>query len=247
MTINYEINPPKIHELDTTSQDVLLEKTIERVSEIAKFCDGIHVTESVLGIKRLSPIITGGVLKRLYPKLKITVSMRTMDRDINAIENFVDEVIASKLDGILVLKGDPSKDNPMDSGLAPSHIVRYLREKKFADKTRLFLSIHNKPDFDKIKKKIDAGPVGFVTQVVHSVKEVSRICDRLSPEGFQIIPIVLLPSEKNTKSANFLNLDWSNYIDEPGEFIRKIHNIAGDVLITSPNDFGFAKKILKQL
>ena len=249
MTINYEINPPKVHEKEFLPEEVnsLLEKTIQRVSDIAKFCDGIHVTESVLGTKRLSPIITGSVLKKLHPHLKITVSMRVIDKDIDTIERYVDDVVAANLDGILVLKGDPSKDDPVDSGLAPSHVVRYLHEKNYAEKIRLFLSIHNNPNFEKIKRKIDAEPVGFVTQVIHSAKQVVRICDELKPKGFQIVPIVLLPSEKNVKSAEFLELDWSGYKDRVSEFIHEIHEISGDVLITSPNDFGFAKEVLSKL
>lgn len=249
MTINYEINPPKVHEKEFSIQEAneLLEKTIQRVSDIAKYCDGIHITESVLGMRRLSPIITGSILKKLHPDLKITVSMRVIDKDIDGVERFVDDAIGANLDGILVLKGDPSKENPTDSGLAPSHVIRYLHEKNYADKIRLFLSIHNNPNFEKVKRKIDVKPVGFVTQVVHSVEQVSRICNELKPKGFQIVPIVLIPSEKNVKSAEFLNLNWSNYKDKITDFIHEIHDIAGDVLITSPNDFGRAKEVLEKL
>ena len=45
MTIRYEINPPKIS--DPPSRIQLLD---ERIEQISKFCDGIHVTDSVLGI-----------------------------------------------------------------------------------------------------------------------------------------------------------------------------------------------------
>ena len=249
MTINYEINPPKVHEKEFSPQeiDALLEKTVQRVSDIAKFCDGIHITESVLGARRLSPIITGNVLKKLHPDLKITVSMRVIDKDIDAIEQYVNDVIAANLDGILVLKGDPSQTNPIDSGLAPSHVVRYLHEKNYAEKIRLFLSIHNNPNFEKIKRKVEAKPIGFVTQVIHSIQQVSRICEELKPKGFQIVPIVLLPSEKNVKSAEFLKLNWSSYEGNLKEFIHEVHDIAGDVLLTSPNDFGFAKEVLGKL
>ena len=86
-----------------------------------------------------------------------------------------------------------------------------------------------------------------MTQVIHSAKQVVRISNELKPKGFQIIPIVLLPSEKNVKSTEFLELDWSGYKDRVSEFIHEIHEISGDVLITSPNDFGFAKEVLSKL
>jgi len=57
----------------------------------------------------------------------------------------------------------------------------------------------------------------------------------------------LLPTEKNENSAKFLELDWSGYKENPANFIKQIHSISGDVLITSPNDFAFAKETLKKI
>ena len=54
MTIRYEINPPKVS--DPPSRIELLD---ERIEQISKFCDGIHVTDSVLGIERISPLLIG--------------------------------------------------------------------------------------------------------------------------------------------------------------------------------------------
>ena len=250
MTIVYEINPPKVPKGESLSADKidsLLSKLKERVSDISKSCDGIHLTESVLGISRVSPIITADILRREHPHLQITISMRVIDKDLKAIENYVDDAISAKVDGILVLKGDPSQDNPMDSGLAPSQVVKHLEEKNYSGKIKLFLSLPNNPNFDKIKKKVDAMPVGFMTQVIHSVEQVKRICDELKPKGFRIMPCILIPSDKNSKSAEFLKLDWSSYKDRINEFINEIHQISGDVLITSPNDFGFAKEVLGKL
>jgi homocysteine S-methyltransferase len=56
-----------------------------------------------------------------------------------------------------------------------------------------------------------------------------------------------LPTEKNESSAKFLELDWSGYKENPAKFIKEIHRIAGDVLITSPNDFAFAKDTLHKI
>ncbi|MEK6864962.1 MAG: 5,10-methenyltetrahydrofolate synthetase, partial [Thermoproteota archaeon] len=88
---------------------------------------------------------------------------------------------------------------------------------------------------------------GFMTQVIHSTEQVQRISNKLRTRGFRIIPCILLPTEKNENSAKFLELDWSGYKENPANFIRQIHNIAGDVLITSPNDFTFAKETLKKI
>jgi len=248
MAIIYEINPPKIPEGIKVSNDEiksLLSKLVQRVSEISALCDGIHVTDSVLGTRRVSALTTGKILKTNHPNLQITISMRVRDNDMDSIKQIVQEAI--DLDGILVLKGDPSKENPTDSGLIPSYVVKQLNELGYGKKTNFFLSLPSNPDFEKIQKKITATPRGFMTQVIHSTEQVQRISDKLRPRGFRIIPCILLPTEKNDSSAKFLELDWSGYKENPANFIRQIHDIAGDVLITSPNDFAFAKKTLEEI
>lgn len=249
MAIIYEINPPKIPEENTSSDELnaLVSKQLLRVSEISNFCDGVHVTDSVLGTKRVSALSMGKLLKKGHPDLQITISLRVRDKDMNLIKNIVQESIEAKLDGILVLQGDPSKENPIDLGLIPSKVVKELNQLGFAEKTNFFLSLPSDPNFEKIHMKITAAPIGFMTQVIHSVQQVQRISNKLKPEGFRIIPCVLLPSVKNESSAKFLELDWSGYKENPAKFIKEIHNIAGDVLVTSPNDFAFAKETLKNI
>jgi homocysteine S-methyltransferase len=249
MAVIYEINPPKIPEDNTSDDEInsLLTKLLQRVSDISALCDGIHVTDSVLGTRRVSALTTGKLLKINHPHLQITISMRVRDKDMNLIKQIVQEVIDVGLDGILVLKGDPSKENPTDSGLIPSNVVKQLNELDYGKKTNFFLSLPSNPNFEKIQKKITAAPKGFMTQVIHSVEQVQRISDELRRRGFRIIPCILLPTEKNENSAEFLELDWSNYKENPVNFIKQIHSIAGDVLITSPNDFAFAKETLKKI
>ncbi|MCA9820399.1 MAG: methylenetetrahydrofolate reductase [Nitrosarchaeum sp.] len=245
--IIYEINPPKIPEgKDESSLEVkkLLDNMIQRISNINSKCDGIHITDSVLGTRRIPPLVVGEIIKIRHPHLQITTSLRVRDKDMDKIKQEVQKSINLGLDGILVLKGDPSKDSSYDSGLIPSKVVQNLNSMELAEKTNLFLSLPSNPNFDKIQKKISAAPSGFMTQVIHSVKQVERISERLRPEGFRIIPCLLLPSEKNVKSASFLNLDWSEYANEPINFIKEVHHIAGDVLLTSPNDFAYAQDIL---
>lgn len=250
MTIIYEINPPKIPEgMNESSAEIvsLLEKLQQRVSEVSSLCGGIHITDSVLGTKRVSALTTGKILKNNHPHLKITISMRVRDRSMDEIKSIVKESIELGLDGILVLKGDPSKSNSFDSGLIPSKVVKELNKSEFAGKTNFFLSLPSNPNFDKIQKKIDSVPSGFMTQVIHSSNQVRRIAEKLKIRGFRVIPCVLLPSEKNEGSAKFLNLDWSEYKENPAGFIKEIHQIAGDVLITSPSDFAFARETLQKL
>jgi len=242
MTIRYEINPPKTS--DPTSRIELLDTRIEQISN---FCDGIHVTDSVLGIERISPLIIGTEIKQKYPKLNVTISLRVIDKTISQITDFVDAAIRANLDGILVLMGDPSPDNDYKSEIVPSFAVNSLVKNGFGEKINLYLSLPSKPNFEKISKKVNSTPNGFVTQVIHDSSQVKRIHDYLNPKSFKIIPCLLFPSPKNSRSAEFLKLDWSNYENDFSSFVLEIESITGDILLTSPNDFKGALDFLTRL
>ena len=74
-----------------------------------------------------------------------------------------------------------------------------------------------------------------MTQVIQNIDQVKTLEENL--KGYSVIPIVLYPSEKNEKSAKFLGLDLESYSQEFEELLKKSHEITGDVLVTSPNDF----------
>lgn len=249
MTFRYEVNPPKIIP-DKISQNELqtsLSELKERVSKISKSCNGIHITDSVLGIPRVSPTTLATLIRKEDKEIEITTSLRVRDRNLTSLIQLVSDSILLGINGILILKGDAPPNGPKDSGLIPSQAVMKLKELGFANHVEFFLSIPNNPDFNKIEKKLDAEPTGFITQVIHSEEQVQRIVDKLAPQGFKIIPCILLPSKKNSKAAEFLGLDWSNYEENVIDFIKKIHDLAGNVLITSPNDFANANKTLSDL
>ncbi|MDE1829851.1 MAG: 5,10-methenyltetrahydrofolate synthetase [Thaumarchaeota archaeon] len=250
MTIIYELNPPKVIQ-DTVLSHKELQESVEKfkvkAAKVSKVCNGIHVTDSVLGIPRISPITAGFFVKNSNNKIKISASVRVRDRNHTSITQTVCDAILLNLNGVLIIKGDPPPTGPKDSRLVPSEVVKQFNEQGFNKKIDLYLSISGNPNFDKIHKKIEAQPKGFVTQVISSVDQVTSIVDKLRPQGFRIIPCVLLASELNQKSAKMLNLDWSGYSKDMTGFVKQVHKIAGDVLLSSPNDFKGALTLLKDL
>ena len=241
MTIRYEANPPKI--LPNVNTDESIKKFVDKIKTISKKCDAIHLTENVLGHKRVSPIKIGEIIKKEIPDIPITVSLRVRDKDENEIEKFVDKCISIGITGILIIMGDPSQTKSSDSGLIPSAVISNLKKKKYDSKIELYLSISNKPNFSKIGKKLRANPKGFMTQVVQNIQQVQNLSDNL--KQFSIIPIILFPSEKNQKSADFLGLNLSEYSKEFDKFVKETYKITGDILITSPNDFNGLKEYLE--
>jgi homocysteine S-methyltransferase len=242
MTIRYEANPPKILPGIDTNESIL--RFIERIKKISKKCDSVHITENVLGFQRVSPIKIGIIIKKEIPNLPITVSLRVRDKTEKEISEFVEECITIGFSGILILMGDPSQTGKEDSGQIPSMVIKNLRKQGIDSKIDLYLSISNKPNFTKIGKKIQSRPKGFMTQVIQNIEQVQNLSDNL--KSFKIIPIILFPSEKNEKSAKFLNLDLAPYSQTFNEFVKKVHEITGDVLITSPNDFNGLNEFLEK-
>ena len=241
MAIMYEINPPRI-----SADQNIVNRLFERIESISSICDGIHLTDSVLGVPRISPLNIAKKIRETNQKIKLTCSLRVRDKELNSIEEIVRESVGI-VDGVLILMGDKSNTSEDKTNLVSSQVITTLNDKGLNEKLELFLSVPSKPNFTKIQKKINAKPKGFFTQVISSRIMVQRITDFLRPKGFRIIPCLLLPSEKNSKSAEFLKIDWSDYKDSFIEFANEIHELSGDILISSPNDFKAAQTYLSKM
>ena len=242
MTIRYEANPPKI--LPDVNTDESIIKFIEKMKIISKKCDAIHITENVLGYERVSPIKIGEIIKKEIPNISITVSLRVRDKTEKEIIKFVDTCVSIGFAGILILMGDPSQSGAPDSGQVSSSVASMLKQKGYGTKIDIYLSISNKPNFSKIGKKIKANPKGFMTQVIQNIQQVQNLSDNL--KEFSIIPIILFPSEKNQKSADFLGLNLEEYKNEFHKLVIETYKITEDILITSPNDFNGLKDYLEK-
>ena len=72
MTVRYEINPPKISDDGQNIRNVLF----ERIEAISSVCNGIHLTDSVLGIPRVSPFEIAEQTREHNKNIKITCSLR---------------------------------------------------------------------------------------------------------------------------------------------------------------------------
>lgn len=250
MTIRYEINPPRVIQNRVLSHKEVrgsLGKVEKRIRKLSRLCDGIHLTDSVLGVPRISPITTGAMIRNDGLKLDITASLRVRDRNITALTQSVYDAVLLGLDGILILKGDKPPKGPKDSKLVPSDVVRHFKDLGFDKNLDFFLSIPANPNFEKIQKKIDAEPKGFVTQVVQSTEQVFRLVDKLKPQGFKVIPCVMVPSENNVKSAKMVGIDFAKYEEDTLDFVSEIYKSTNEVLLTSPNDFQAAINILTNL
>ena len=241
MAVRYEANPPKTGQVEDAG--VALDKFVEKMRKISEVCGGLHITENVLGVPRISPILSGRRLRECIPDISMTISMRVRDKTVPEIDDFVGGSLDAGFSGMLVVAGDRSPDVP-DSGQVPSSVVSRLRGNGVDSRMDLYLSVPAAPDYRKMARKIRARPKGFITQVVRTLSQVEGIAASL-PE-YHIIPILLFPSAKNHKAASFLNIDMSAYRDGFPQFIQRVHDTTGDVLITSPGDYAGVYEFLSQ-
>lgn len=250
MKISYEMNPPKIvrnTSFDLNSLKLDLNKFHNRVSRLTGMVDSIHLTDSVLGIPRISSISAAQDIKKLHNSIKLRCSIRVRDRNLSAITQLVCDAIMLGVDGLLIVKGDKPARPSIDSGLKPSSVVKILNEQGFGDKIKLFLSVPCSPDLNKVKQKIDAGPYGFITQSISSLDQLQKIVDNVKLHDIKVTPCIMIPSPKNKESASMIKLNWRSYEKDANSFIKRAHDMCGEVLLTSPNSFDDGVKLLKRL
>ena len=252
MIISYELNPPKILPNNYFSYSNFLSDIAnvkKKVMILDEYINYLHFTDSVLGIPRLSSLTMASIIKKYNTKMKISCSVRTRDRNLLSMYQTISDSILLNLESLLILLGDePRNDLKTQELLKPSQVVNQLSSQGFNKSIKLNLSIPNKiRNIHTIKSKIDAKPNAFVTQSIESLNDLENIIDQIRPFDIKIVACIMVPSEKNKKSAELIGLNWKEYEKEPIEFIKNSGKIADEVLITSPNHFALATEILKEL
>jgi 5,10-methylenetetrahydrofolate reductase len=252
LIISYELNPPKIVPNNYFSYSNLLsniENVKKKVMILDEYINCLHFTDSVLGIPRLSSITMASIIKKYNAKIKISCSIRTRDRNLISMYQTISDSILLNIESLLIILGDqPRNDLESQELLKPSKVVNQLNSQEFNRSIKLNLSIPNKiRNITTIKRKIDAKPNAFVTQSIESLTDLENIIDQIRPFDIKVVACIMIPSEKNKKSAELIGLNWKEYEKEPIEFIKNSGKIADEVLITSPNHFALATEILKEL
>jgi 5,10-methylenetetrahydrofolate reductase len=251
MKINYELNPPRILNVDYFDISYINEEIrhfTRRAEMLNEFADGIHITDSVLGIARLSSITAASYVKRAGSSLNISCSLRVRDRNLMSISQFVCDAILVGVEGLLVLAGDEPLDGPKGSELKPSDVLNILHNRRYDSILALNLSVpHKIKHRSSIQRKIDARPHAFVTQSIVSLADLGEIVDIAKPFKINVVACIMVPSEKNRSSASTIGLNWKDYENNPIDFILQAGKIADEVLLTSPNSFSSGLDLLKEL
>lgn len=244
------MNPPKImrdatFDLDSLEHD--MKKFYGRISKLVSLVDGIHLTDSVLGIPRVSSISAAREIVKMHPGVRLRCSIRVRDRNLSAIMQLVSDAILMGVDGLLIVKGDRPERPSVDSGLRPSEVVNILNQHGFGDRIKLFLSVPCEPDPNKIKKKMEVKPYGFITQSLGSLEQLQKIVGYVKGNNIKVASTIMVPSPKNKECAALIDLNWREYENDVYSFIRHAHDMCGEVLITSPNSFNEGIDLLSKI
>jgi 5,10-methylenetetrahydrofolate reductase len=258
MEVIYEINPPKIFE-DSNTLNIYrlnqeIEKFLHRSKLILDYVNHIHITDSVLGIPRISSLHAANLILDNIKDKKVILScsIRTRDRNINSIIQFVTQSIFLKITNLLFILGDNPQIDLYNTSLKilskPTDVIKVLNSLGYDKFINLNLSVPNKiSNLDNFKKKISANPNSVVTQSISSLQEVKDLKNILNMNNVKLIPCVMVPSFKNTKASQMIGLNFQNYKDNFMEFIKDIGKEVNQILITSPNDFNEGIRILKEI
>jgi 5,10-methylenetetrahydrofolate reductase len=254
MKIAYELNPPKIvtgERFDLMQLNGNIQAMVDRASQLCGLIRGIHLTDSVLGIPRVSSVTAARYIKeRMDIAARLSCSIRVRDRNFTSLCQAVSDAILVGAESVLILMGDEPADRLGDSGLRPSAAVRMLKKEGYGLNIKLDLSFPAKvkdKSAQSISKKLEVMPHSLVTQSISSLSDLGEIIDLAKPYGINVTAVVMVPAEKNRQSASLIGLDWSEYENNPVDFVRQAVKMADRVLLTSPNSFGSGLELLRQI
>ena len=255
INVSYELNPPKIvkgERFDLGQLKGSIEEMTNRALQLRGLVNGIHLTDSVLGIPRLSSVTAARYIKEHIDaeEVRLSCSIRVRDRNFPSLCQTISDAILIGADSVLILMGDEPVDNLGDSGLRPSAAVRMLKKEGYDLNIKLDLSFPARvkdKSAQSIKNKLNVSPHSLVSQSISSLSDLGEIADLAKPYAIKVTAVVMVPSEKNRQSASLIGLDWSEYESNPVDFIREAAKMADSVLLTSPNSFASGLQLLREL
>ena len=253
MDINviYEMNPPKVlynNHFDNDTINKNIDLFLSRTKLISEYVDGIHLTDNVLGVPRVSSLMLISMLKRMGISKPISCTCRLYDKNLISLLQFVTDAILSGVYSVLILRGDDPVIGNKIFDVPPTKAIKTLSELNFNNYIKLDLSFPSKIQENvNIKNKLKARPRAFITQSISSIDNLKEIVSVSTPYEIDVIPSIMCPSTRNEISAKNIGLDWGSYEEEPENFIREAGNLTDKVLLCSPNSFQDGLDLVKKL
>ncbi len=247
----YEMNPPKVlynNRFDNDAVNNNIGLFLSRAESVSEYVDGIHLTDNVLGVPRVSSLMLVSMLKGKGISIPISCTCRLYDKNLISMLQFVTEAILYGVYSILILRGDDPTIGNKFFDVIPTNAIKILTEHNFNNCIKLDLSFPSKiDDRVKIKNKLAARPRAFVTQSISSIDNLKEIVKVSKRYRIDVIPCIMCPSKRNEISAQNIGLDWGSYKEKPENFVREAASLTEKVLLCSPNSFEDGLDLVKKL
>ncbi|TLX91128.1 MAG: hypothetical protein E6K97_03005, partial [Thaumarchaeota archaeon] len=190
----YEMNPPKVLYNNRFDNDVVNKNIglfLSRTESVSQYVDGIHLTDNVLGVPRVSSLMLISMLKGNGISVPISCTCRLYDKNLISIFQFVTEAIFCGVYSILILRGDDPIIGNKFFDVIPTNAIKILTEHNFNNCIKLDLSFPSKIDDGvKIKNKLAARPRAFVTQSISSIDNLKEIVKVSKRYRIDVIPCI---------------------------------------------------------
>lgn len=199
LVLSYELFPPK------TAAGVL--GLYDHVQQLMQFRPSfITCTYGAGGSTRQKTL---EVIAEVRRRFSVTVAshLTLVGSTIDDLRQYLNEAQVAGIDGIVALRGDPPKDSP-EFKVTPGgfQYANQLVELIHDEFPRLSVLVAGYPethreapsaevDLDNLKRKVDAGAHGIVTQLFFDNEDFLRFRDRCWARGIQvpIVPGILPP------------------------------------------------------
>ena len=181
----FELNPPRLlsnDHFDFIELDSQIDRFVKRAQKLAEYVDGLHITDSVLGIPRVSSVTAATILRKAGIKTALSCSLRISDRNLISIFQFLSEAVRNDIQRILILKGDDPCYGPRISSLTATEVLRTLSLHRIDEHIKLDLSFPSRiVNPSSFEKKLKLKPHAFVTQSISSLSDLRSIVDLARP------------------------------------------------------------------
>src|SRR5438552_13426782 len=105
MTVTYELNPPKVIQ-DTVLSHQQLQESVNKLKtkavEVSNVCNSIHVTDSVIGIPRISSITIGVFISNFNDGIELSARVSVRDRNLIYLTHTICDSILFDLNAVLI-------------------------------------------------------------------------------------------------------------------------------------------------
>ena len=195
INIIYEMNPPKVlynNHFDNDTINKNIDLFLSKTKRISEYVDGIHLTDNVLGVPRVSSLMLVSRLKQMGISKPISCTCRLYDKNLISLLQFVTNAILCRVYSVLILRGDDPVIGNKIFDFPPTKAIKTLSELSFNKYIKLDLSFPSKIQENvNIKNKLKARPRAFITQSISSIENLKEIVSLSTPYSIDVIPCIM--------------------------------------------------------